>query len=77
MNWDSYLPLAQELEKNFPQTDVLSVSDSTLAEMLSSLPMTRGWGEMPREKDFFYRLKIAWVQIRRTEEAETAMEADL
>lgn len=77
MMWDDFLPLGQALEERFPETDVLSVSDAELARMLGALPMTDGAEKMPESADFFYQVKVAWIQARRTEPADTSMEADL
>lgn len=77
MTWDDFLPLGRALEEEFPETDVLSVSDAELTRMLDALPMTRGAGKMPESADFFYKVKVAWIQARRTEPADTSMEADL
>lgn len=77
MMWDDFLPLGQALEAQFPETDVLSVSDAELKEMLAALPITDGAEKMPESADFFYKVKVAWIQARRTEPADTSMEADL
>lgn len=55
LNWYSYRKLAEALQKKYPDTDTLDLSDETLGEMLYGLDMTKGFPAMPEKdkKDIF------------------------
>lgn len=65
LNWYSYRKLAEALQKKYPDTDTLDLSDETLGEMLYGLDMTKGFPAMPEKdkKDIFFAVKVAWTQI--------------
>ena len=63
-DWDDVRFWAQKLDENHPRTDLISLSDKELSEMLSSLDEAKGMPFPPQDDFYFFALKSAWSVIR-------------
>ena len=63
-NWDDVRFWAQELDKKYPRTDLISLSDKRLSEMLVSLDAAQGMPASPQEDVYFFAVKSAWSVIQ-------------
>ena len=63
-DWYSLSFWANELEKKYPRTNLLSLSDEKLAQMLLSLDEAKGMPELPDDDVYFYALTCAWVVVQ-------------
>ena len=55
---------AKALDKKYPKTDLLSLSDDRLKQMLSSLKTPEYLPDFPDDKVYFYTLKSAWAVVQ-------------
>ena len=55
---------AKALDKKYPKTDLLSLSDERLKQMLCSLKTTEDLPDFPDDKVYFYTLKSAWAVVQ-------------
>ncbi|MBP5526927.1 MAG: hypothetical protein J6X79_00575 [Bacteroidales bacterium] len=63
-NWYSLDFWANELEKKYPMTDLLSLSYDDLAKMLLSLDKAKGMPELPDDDVYLFALASAWVVVQ-------------
>lgn len=63
-DWDDVRFWARELDKAYPRTDLISLSDERLSEMLLSLESARGMSDLPREDVYFFAVKSAWSVVQ-------------
>lgn len=63
-DWDDVRFWARELDKEYPRTDLISLSDERLSEMLSSLESARGMPALPRDDVYFFAVKSAWSVVQ-------------
>jgi len=62
--WDNVQFWAAELDKKYPQTNLISLSDQELSEMLLSLEAAKGMPALPQDKVYFFAVKSAWVIVQ-------------
>lgn len=62
--WDDIRFWAAELDKKHPRTNLISLPDEKLAEMLLSLDASKGMPALPRDDVFFYAVKSAWAVVQ-------------
>ena len=55
---------AKALEEKYPRTDLLSLSDMRLKEMLSSFDCCNRIDSLPTDGAYFLALKSAWSAVR-------------
>ena len=72
-DWYSLDFWAKELEKKYPRTNLLALSDKRLAEMLLSLDKAKGMPALPDEDAYFFALASAWVVVQHGGEDEKAV----
>lgn len=63
-DWDDVQFWAAELEKKYPRTNLIALSDKKLSEMLLSLDAAKGMPELPRDDVYFFAVKSAWVVVQ-------------
>ncbi len=65
LNWFSYRRLAEALQRKYPDTDTLDLSDEELGEMLFGLDMTKSLPRLEEKdrKDVFFAVRVAWTRI--------------
>ena len=63
-DWDNVRFWAQRLDEKYPRTDLISLSDQTLSEMLLSLEAAEGMPAVPQEDFYFFSLKSAWAVVQ-------------
>ena len=63
-DWDEVRFWAQELDKKYPRTDLISLPDDRLSEMLLSLKESQGMPALPQDDVFFFAVKSAWSVIQ-------------
>lgn len=66
-NKHDWLPLnfwANALEKKYPGTNLISLSDEKLKQMLLSLDEAKGMPELPNEDVYYYALACAWAVVQ-------------
>ena len=63
-SWNNVRFWAEELEKKYPETDLISLSIQELSEMLLSLEVAKGMPELPQDKVYFFALKSAWAIVQ-------------
>ena len=62
--WDCVRFWAQALEKKYPGTDLLSLQDRQLKEMLLSLDSAAGLPALPDDNVYFWAVKSAWSVVQ-------------
>lgn len=62
--WNNVRFLAQALEDKYPKTDLLSLRDDRLKEMLLSLDCAIGLPDLPDDKVYFLAVKSAWSVVQ-------------
>lgn len=62
--WDSVQFWARALEEKYPGTDLLSLQDQQLKEMLLSLDSAAGLPALPDDKVYFWAVKSAWSVVQ-------------
>lgn len=72
-DWFSLNFWANELEKKYPHTNLLALTDEKLAEMLLSLDEAQGMPALPDEDAYFFALASAWVVVQHGGEDEKAI----
>lgn len=55
---------AEKLEKKYPRTNLIALSNGKLAQMLLSLKEAEGMPPLPNDKSYFYALACAWVEVQ-------------
>lgn len=70
LSWSSFKPIASLLQENHPHTDLLTLSDEDLMEMISHLDATHTLSDMPKDKTFFLAIKTAWENLRHPDDNE-------
>lgn len=55
---------ATELEKKYPRTNLIALSNKKLAEMLLSLDEAQGMPSLPNDRAYFFALASAWVEVQ-------------
>ena len=55
---------ANELEKKYPRTNLLSLSYEDLAQMFRSLDKAKRMPELPDDDVYFFALASAWVVVQ-------------
>ena len=63
-DWDNVRFWAAELDKRFPHTDLISLTDEKLSEMLLSLDSAKGMSALPSDDVYFFALKSAWSVVQ-------------
>ncbi|MBO4519697.1 MAG: hypothetical protein J5787_00660 [Alphaproteobacteria bacterium] len=63
-DWFSLDFWAEELEKKYPSTNLFSLSDQKLSEMLLSLEAAKGMSALPTKKSYFSALRSAWTVVQ-------------
>ena len=63
-DWDDVRFWAQELDKKYPETDLISLSDENLERMILSLEAAEGMPQMPKDDVFFFAVKSAWSVVQ-------------
>ena len=63
-SWDDIHFWARELDEKYPRTDLISLSDKRLCEMLLSLDTAGKMPALPQDDVFFFALKSAWSVIQ-------------
>lgn len=63
-DWDNTRFWAAELDKKYPRTDLISLPDERLAEMLLSLEAAQGMPLLPQDDVFFFAVKSAWSVVQ-------------
>lgn len=63
-SWDDVRFWALELNQKYPQTDLISLSDERLSEMLLSLESAQGMSSLPQDDVYFFAVKSAWSVIQ-------------
>ncbi len=64
VGWDNIQFWAQSLEEKYPGTDLLSLRDNRLKEMLLSLDSAAGLPDLPDDKVYFWAVKSAWSVVQ-------------
>ena len=67
------LKLGEQLEQSYPQTDLIGLTDESLAEMIEKV----GAEVKERTATWFYQVKMAWVTACRGGPEDTSMQVDL
>lgn len=62
--WFALQYWAEKLEKKYPRTNLLSLSNKELSQMLLSLKEAKGMPPLPKDKSYFYALACAWVDVQ-------------
>lgn len=62
--WDCVRFWAQALEEKYPGTDLLSLQDRQLKEMLLSLDSAAGLPALPDDNVYFWAVKSAWSVVQ-------------
>lgn len=62
--WDCVRFWAQALEEKYPGTDLLSLQDGQLKEMLLSLDSAAGLPALPDDNVYFWAVKSAWSVVQ-------------
>lgn len=62
--WINVRFFAEELDKKYPQTDLISLSDENLKQMLISLDAAKGMPALPEDDAFFFAVKSAWSVVQ-------------
>ena len=63
-SWDDVRFWAAELERKYPRTDLISLTDQELSEMLLSLESARDMNAVPQDDVYFLALKSAWAVVQ-------------
>lgn len=63
-DWDDIRFWAAELDKKYPRTDLISLPDEKLSEMLLSLDSAEGMPALPQDDVFFFAVKSAWSVVQ-------------
>lgn len=63
-DWDNVRFWAAELDKKYPCTDLISLTDKKLSEMLLSLDLAKGMPALPQDDVFFFAVKSAWSVVQ-------------
>ena len=63
-DWDDVRFWAQELDKKYPRTDLISLSDKELAERLLSLEAAQAMPALPQDDVYFFAVKSAWSVVQ-------------
>ena len=63
-DWDNVRFWAAELDKKYPHTNLISLTDEKLSEMLLSLASAEGMPALPRDDAFFFAIKSAWAVVQ-------------
>lgn len=64
IGWDCVRFWAQALEEKYPGTDLLSLQDWQLKEMLLSLDSASGLPALPDDNVYFWAVKSAWSVVQ-------------
>lgn len=62
--WFALRYWAEKLEKKYPRTNLLSLSNKELSRRLLSLKEAKGMPPLPNDKSYFYALACAWVDVQ-------------
>ena len=73
--WFSLRFWAEELEKKYPRTNLFSLSDERLSQMLLSLDKAKGMPPLPEEEAYFSALASAWSVVQNGEETKKIPDA--
>lgn len=63
-SWYNLKFWAKKLNKQFPHTNLIGLSDEKLGQMLLSLKQAKGMPPLPNDDVYFYSLKCIWVEIQ-------------
>lgn len=64
IGWFALRYWAEKLEKKYHGTNLISLTDEKLAQMLLSLKEAEGMPPLPREEAYFSALVDAWVEVK-------------
>ena len=63
-DWDNVHFWAAELDKKYPQTDLIALSDKKHLQMLLSLEAAEGMPVLQQSDVYFFALKSAWSVVQ-------------
>ena len=63
-DWYSLDFWANELDKKYPRTNLIALSNEQLAQMLCSLDKAKGMPELPNDDVYFFALTSAWIVLQ-------------
>lgn len=63
-DWMDVHFFAEKLNEKYPQTDLISLSDETLKQMLLSLDEAKEMPALPEDESFFFALKSVWSVVQ-------------
>jgi hypothetical protein len=62
--WFALRYWAEKLEKKYPRTNLISLSNGKLAQMLLSLEEAEGMSPLPSDRAYFSALADAWAEVK-------------
>ena len=63
-DWFALQFWATELEKKYPETDLIGLSNKEMAEMLLSLDAAKGMPSLPDDKVYYFALASVWAVVQ-------------
>ena len=78
LTWDSSRAIAIAIDKKYPNTDVLSLSDRKLMEMLAALEEFKALPPIPDDEksDILFSIKVALARVIEKDEDYNAHQGD-
>ena len=64
IGWFALRYWAEKLQKKYPGTNFVTLTDEKLAKMLLSLKEAEGMPPLPREGSYFSALVDAWIELK-------------
>ena len=63
-DWNDVHFWAAELDKKYPRTNLIALSDQKLSEMLLSLDAAKDMPALPQDDVYYFAVKSAWVVVQ-------------